>query len=420
MKRIVTFAVILAAFFTLSSCSSDSVPLANLTVTLSVPTEVEGFTIDVPSSEVEVTLTNTVDNSISTAITDNSGIAIFADKAAGNYIISTSIIANVGVNIINLVGNDPVTLVAGEDASNILTLVGSVKQEDLIISEIYTCAPEFIGLSYLQSKFIEIYNNTDKDLTTEGLILSGIAGRSGVDGNREWSASLPIGEYVYGNNVLRFPQDQIKTIAPGEGIVIALNAINYTDGLPVDKDPTKFADLSNSDFECYAVDYLQSISSSGNPWFDSDNANVTNMEILYMYNQNLGYSFINWATGGEAYVLYRNTDFLMSNDNLVVEPEDTADPQVQYLPLESKYIIDGVCVLENSSAANFRSLPSTVDASFTYCKEDGGPGNSGISIIRLKDEDASTTANRTILIDTNDSGSDFTQVTDPTPHVYGE
>lgn len=419
MKKILTLMAVIALVLSSASCSDDdTVKLSNLTVTLTTPTEVEGFSIDASVEGIPVTLTNTTDNTETTLNTDAAGTAIFENVAAGSYSISASTNLEIGVNNINLIASSTASILAGIDKELTLPLVGSVKQNDLIISEIYTSTPEFVGLSYLQSKFIEVYNNTDETLTTEGLILATIAGRSGNDGDRTWSASLPIGEKIYASNVLRFPQDNIKSIAPGEGIVIALNAIDYTDGLPADKDATKFADLSNSDFECYSTDYLQGLGFTGSMFFDSDNSEVANMDILYMYNQGNN-AFVNFSSSGEAYVLYRDANFAITDDSYVEEAEDTADPKTRYVTLESQYVIDGVCVLANSSAAAYQSLPSTIDASFTYCKEDGGAMNSGVTLIRKKDASASTDS-KVVLIDTNNSASDFTQSENPTPHVYGE
>lgn len=418
MKKILSIMAIVATAFGFASCSSsDSVPLSDLTVTLSIPTEVNGFTVDAELAGIEVTLTNIVDNTTSTIMTDGAGVATFIDLAAGGYTVAASTEAADGVNKINLVGSAPVTLVAGEDGTYTLPLVGSVKQDDLIISEICMTSAGYFPLQLMECKFFEIYNNTDHALTTEGLLFACVGGRVGTsDNDRLWSTTLPIGEKIYIKNLVRFPSDKVITLQPGEGLVVASNAVDYTEG-----DATSVHhDLSGAAFECHSTPYMQSLGGVGSATFDTNNENVDDIEILYMYNQGNDYSWLNWATVGESYVLIRDTDFVMSASLLVEEPEDTANPKTQYVTIDANTVIDGVCMVGNSEAADFVNLPATIDGSFTYYKADGNPLGSGISIARKKDAAASTAAGRTILVDTNDSANDFDRLSSGTPFVYGE
>ncbi len=93
----------------------------------------------------------------------------------------------------------------------------------------------------------------------------------------------------------------------------------------------------------------------------------------------------------------------------------TPTNQIFYLRIPVKDIIDGVDVLDNSSAAQFKRMNSRIDAGFAYLKADGNAFYSGMSLRRkLK----TTEGGRSILQDTNNSSEDFEAIDRPTPRNY--
>ncbi len=394
------------------ACDDDDVELASLYVTVDVADSFSGLSV----SDIYVYVTNTVDGGVDSALTDASGIATFLDKAPGTYNVSATMeltAEEAGVAsgyyeemTLNAVENN-VELLGGFEQETTITLDGEASSS-LVIKEFYYSGANDPTYSILfKDQFVEIYNNSDEVVYADGLYIANLApSTSGSDAN-DVPLGLDLTEYVYAQKVLRVPGNGTENpIQPGESIVICLNAVDYTNG---GANADISVDLSNADFETYAVDWLESLGRTGNAWFDLDNVDVPNMECIYLNIEN--YGWFNFTTEGASVAIFRNDNFTV---------ETVVDPRVE-TPVYSSYmvkvavddIIDGIDMMANAETGDFKRLPSSIDAGFNYVE---GSSYTSQSVRRKV---AKEVDGRKILQDTNNSTNDFEVIDLATPGSFG-
>ncbi len=222
--------------------------------------------------------------------------------------------------------------------------------------------------------------------------------------------ALPLSkeEFVYADKVARIPGDgDDYPVQPGESIVIAFNAVDWTSG---GENSEITVDLSSADFELYAVDWLESLGRQGNTWFDIDNTDVTNMDMIYLNIENYGqFSFL--STGASIAIF--NSETVPAET--VTDPNSSESNPIYYLKIRVEDIVDGIDMLFNSEAAAFKRLPSSIDAGFNFVE-----GNSYTSKSVRRKVAKTTAEGRKILQDTNNSTNDFDAIDLPTPRGFGE
>lgn len=364
---------------------------------------------------LEVILTNTNDNSVAKATTDASGKAVFLELAPGTYNISSSKLLSpteafefTGLNkelTLNATLSN-VTLLPMENKTSTITLDGKAGGS-LVIKEVYSVGASNDGYAIMfKDQFIEIFNNSDEVQYLDGLYLAYLAPqRCGSSPAQEPVTTLPIGEYVYASKVLQFPGTGTQyPIQPGQGKVVALNAVNYLESKPL----ALTVDNSKADFDMYAIDWLQSLGRTGNSFFDLDNPDVPTMKGIYLFVQNGG--FFNLDTAPSVALCKLDAD----PTTTVKEPDLTA--VLYYLKIPSASIIDGIDILDNKAASVYKRLPSSIDAGYYFALENGKSSYTGKSIRR---KIAKTLSNgRNVLMDTNNSSTDLEVVAPATPHSY--
>ncbi len=421
----------LAALALVSSCEKSGSLLGGIDVTLTVPAE---YAETVDLSAVEVTVLNTSDLSTTKMNPDAEGKASFSDMVAGTYNVSAAV--TVGETSFTAVSNSVVVL-SQQTAAVSLTLEPAHTSKDLVIKEIFYSGedimkydPAYTMGTMMKDYFIEIFNNSDSPVSLDGLYI-GDAWTPATNVNFEGAPELSILEdpsldhnYVYLNAVVRIPVNAGITLAPGKSFLLAENAINFNKemrdayaelGVEVDESLiSHIIDLSIADMETYAVKWMQSQGRDGNEYFDFDNPDVPNADNIYM-NPN---DFFYWDASGAAPVIFRSDKEFTSSDVITykyVNPSSTTPNQeIQLLKVPATDVIDGADFVNNAESAKWKRMPSFIDKGFGYIPNDEG-SMTNFSQRRKVDEEKTKAAGRLVLMDSNNTSSDFEPVDPPTP-----
>lgn len=405
---------LLLAVFTISlvSCKDDEVLLATLRVQVEYADAFTGLT----SENLTVTITNTTDNSEEVATTSATGLAEFIDLAPGTYNISCSLDltqeeaqAASGYYqelTLNAVENN-VELFGGVETAKTLTLDGQ-PSADLLIKEFYYSGANDPTWGILfKDQFVEIYNNSNEVIYADGLYLASIVPQANGSSNSDEVTTLPLDNYIYADKITQVPGSGTDyPIQPGESIVIAFNAVDWTDG---GAKSNITVDLSTADFELYAVSWLESLGRSGNAFFDIDNVDVPNMNGVYLNIEN--YGMLSWISTGASTAIFRNDNY---TPETIVDPESSESNPIYYAKIAVEDVIDGIDMLANAESAAFKRLPSSIDAGFNYVD---GDSYTSKSVRRKVAKEAAD--GRKILMDTNNSTNDFEAIDLPTPRSFG-
>ncbi len=413
-NKMTLFAKIIAVFFlsmSIFSCSDDDVELASLTVTVEASADFSGLEVE----GLTVTITNTVDNSATSSTTDASGVAEFIDMAPGTYnaSCSTDLTAEEAAEAsgyyeeitLNGVENN-VELYSGIESTSTLTLDGQ-PSSSLVIKEVYYSGANDPTWSILfKDQFVEIYNNSSEVVYADGLYLANLAPTATGSDDNDNTLGLSLEEHVYADKVSQIPGNGTDyPIEPGESIVIAFSAVDWTDdGAKADIS----VDLSNADFELYAVDWLESLGRTGNSYFDIDNVDVSNMNCIYLNVENYGFMTFN-GYGASIAIL----DCETVPTETILDPNSSDSNPIYYLQLNTADIIDGVDFLWDGEASAFKRLPTSVDAGFNYVSDGTYSSQSLRRIVSKTTDDG-----RKVLMDTNNSSNDFEMLSLPTPGSF--
>lgn len=392
------------------SCTGDDENiisnLSNLEVTLELA---EGLS-DVSLSGLEVVVTNTTDNSVYTATSDAEGLAVFSNIAAATY----NLVVSESLEEYTLSGAlNSITLVSGETSSETVEINAVNTDGGLVIKEIYSVGANDFYSSLFKDQFIEIFNNSSETLYADGMYIANLYGQTGTAGqDSPITDVLSTDEYVYADSIDQIPGDGTDyPVASGQSIVIALNAINFKEG-------NTYADaaIDNTDvtLERYSVSWLEEQGRTGNSFFDLDNPDVENMTNIYIYESTNFYGFNSYGTGA----VLINSDQSFTDTDIVDYTPEGSTTIYKLMQIAVSSIIDGVDILENSTAADFKRLPNAIDAGFSYVNADGGAFYSGKSSRRVIDETATARFGRTILQDTNNSSVDFETIDNPDKYGY--
>ena len=414
MKKIVNVAIAIFLIVGINACKKDDdldVQLAKIKVILTASPE---FVNVASVQNVAVYLTNTGDNTKSAVFTDVDGVATFANVAPGNYNISSQVtltaeeagpITGVYEELTLNATKTGVNLVSGSDISEEIVLDGKASG-DLVIKEFYyNGANDPTWATLFKDQFVEIYNNSDKVIFADGLYLANLApGTYGTDAS-DIPLGLPMDEFVYADKILQIPGNgQDNPIQPGESVVIALNAVDYSDGGVNDYT----VDLSNATFETYAISWLESLGRTGSQFFDLDNVDVPNMTNIYLNIENNGW--FNFNTTGSSIAIFRNDNFTVET---VIDPR-VAQPGYENNLVKIKVddIIDGIDMMVNSSTAAFKRLPTSIDAGFNFVSANSYTSES------VRRKVAKEVNGRKVLMDSNNSSNDFEVIPHATPGTF--
>jgi hypothetical protein len=413
MKLFTKIAVLFVLAMGIFSCSDDEVKLATLSVQVEASDDFSSLDI----TGLTVIITNTVDNSTSSMTTDATGMATFIDVAPGTYSVACTMdltaeeasAASGYYEAITLNGvENDVILFAGMESSSTLTLDGQPSSSLIIKEFYYNGANDPMWGVLFKDQFVEIYNNSSEVVYADGLYIASLAPTASGSSDNDVPLGLSFDQTVYADKVTKVPGNGTDNpIQPGESIVIAFNAVDWTN----DGANSAFTvDLSTADFELYAVSWLESLGRTGNAWFDVDNVDVPNMTCIYLNLENYGSLNFN-PTAASIAILKSETE----PSEIIVDPNSSESNPIYYIKLNTADIIDGADFLFDGEAAAFKRLPTSVDAGFNYVE-----GNTYTSQSLRRKVAKETADGRKILMDTNNSTNDFEVIPLATPRGFGE
>lgn len=196
-------------------------------------------------------------------------------------------------------------------------------------------------------------------------------------------------------------------IEAGASILVAATAQDYTVA------NSNSMDLSNVDFEWFDQSTVEGVA-------DTDNPNVDNVEIWF--TPSLTLSWFNMQ-GNKGYLIARVPENVTAESFLAdykwtgMVIEDWSDFEMGMMESEiekaylvpNEWVLDAVNIGHDDSYTNL-AFDSSLDAGYTYCGSDSyAVDRYGKAVIRKR--------NNGVLVDTNNSTSDFTPHTTPSVKI---
>ncbi len=271
---------------------------------------------------------------------------------------------------------------------------GGATGADLVISKVfYNNMLNDDDKAYILANYIELYNNSDKQLNITGVYigLSDNTSSTAAQYVKAWTAANMLTHHpdsIALLQIFQIPTDKTYTLDPGKSIVLCNSAINHTTVA------SKAPDLSGADFEA---------KSEHTAYKDNHNDNVAALNLVFTYNAPATY--ILWKSPGPFGVVLLQADTDISACPTGDYMGDTENARYKFVP--GAKTIDAVDFVEHSAKtvpdASQKRIPDSYDKGFIATDYAGG--NGGEALVRKK---ASETADkRIILCDTNNSSDDF-------------
>ncbi|AQG77887.1 DUF4876 domain-containing protein [Spirosoma montaniterrae] len=408
MKRIATLLSFFALVLCLTACNrEDPIPTVTVNVNVTYPA-----TYNQPNAAgVRVTLTNTADASSTTAVTDGSGRATFADVLPGNYNVAASrslteaeALALTGISQrveLNAARNAVAILETPNPLAIDLRLSGSTLGS-LVIKEVYyTGSRTPANGTYFSDQFVEIYNNSTDTLFLDGLCIADAYGVSGLINPTNRPTEFSSGtatqgifqQNVFVNSVWRIPgTGRQRPLAPGRSIVIAQDGVNHR---AADLNPSSPVDLSGADWETF---------NERPDGRDADAPGVPNLERLYFTG---GFDWL-LPVFGPGLIIFR-TDNVDALERIAIPgAAATVQPRIR---VPGNLVIDAFEALQNGNSRDFKRIPTALDAGFVFADDTYNRQS-------FRRKTATTIGGRRVLQDSNNSTNDFEKIASPTPKGF--
>jgi len=403
MKKISCYIYLIALLPLWSGCRKDFAPVNTLSYTLAVRypgTYNESF-----AQGAAVTLKNTFTGQTTQFTSNSQGEVDLRDILPGIYTVTASREITEAESVA-ITGREGKAFLNAAIAS--LRIQASGKTEiqlsggavgGFVIKEFYyTGSRTPNNASYLYDGFVEIYNNS-----TDTLYAGGISFGATKAGSSVATKFIEDQQNVYLASLWTIPGSAgtDHPVAPGKSIVIAVDGINHkTDPNGNPNAPTDLG-AGIADFETY-------FNPPGNT-NDTDSPDVPNVTLIHSSSLTL----FDWLPGvnGSGLVILSPDDY--TGYETVTEPGATVS--TRYVKVPADKVIDGIdCVANSTITLDKKRLPSNIDAGVAFV---GGGAGTGKSVIRKVREEINGVK---VLLDTNNSSSDFTVNDTPSPKSYSK
>lgn len=402
MKKnlILSLMAIASLGLTISSCSDNeekipTVETAKYAVTLDLPLNVENPQL----TSATATLTNVATKDQYTTSNFRKVGEQYADTLTlpvGSYTVSVQGAVSYTVDGTTVTSDvkasrENVSVVASTDNQSVTLALNTFHAQDgLVISEIFftgTLTAE--GKQYSYDQYFKIGNNSDSTLYLDGVAI--------VE-----SAFLTTTKYDYSPNLMEqaISADAVYCIpgsgkdypiAPGEEVLIALNAKNHQEL------SSTSIDLSAAAFEFYDESTSAKVT-------DDDNPNVPNLDKWYCYTKSI---FMLHNRGFKAYAIARPTvdadtfikNYLYTATWQMESKGQVYDRSGEYYKIPNAWVLDAVN-LSVEDSYKWNVVSTSLDAGWTHCGSiDNDKTRYGKAVVRKK--------SGTKWIDTNNSTNDF-------------
>lgn len=410
MRKNVFFTLAAAAVMglTFTACSDDDGIAqggdnqeARYAITLDMP-----LNLDSPSlTSASATLTNVATNQTYTTANFRQNGEQYADTLTlpvGTYNIevtgeisyalddTTTVSATVRTASENLV-------VSANGATGTTLALNTYRAQDgLVISEIfYPATSTEAGKAYLYDQYLKIANNSDSILYLDGLAL--VESQFTSSNQYEYTPDI-MSKAITVDAVYVFPgSGRENALAPGEEVLVALNAKNH-------KDMSSTAiDLSNADFEFYDESSIPSQT-------DDDNPDVPNLDKWYCYTRTI---FMLNSQGTKSYALVRPTvdaetfltDYKYTYKYTATLPNGQREMSSTAYKMPNEWVIDAVC-LSKAGGWVWNVFDASLDAGYAFCgTAENAKDSYNHAVVRKKENGK--------WVDTNNSTNDFTSNATP-------
>ena len=369
------------AFVSCSEDNDEGMKSYKLTVSYSLPSDVEASNVE----ELKLILGSTTKNDTLSLDANPKEIELpqgqykvtvtgkVADEAKAYLSGSTSV---------DLYANTPVTV-----------NLQKVMQSSLIFKTIHNSGSKQY---YMHESYFEIVNNSDEVQYLDNLILTAPTGNQQTA--NAWQANGYEDLYACGQgSVVAFPGNgHDYPLQPGESVLIANDAPNhklaYGEDASQAADYASCPDLSNADWEIY-LDY-----NANDVDYDAPNLKTIFYNNQYMFAFGLGVS-------GRSYVLAKLPEgmtpeaYAALESSVMYEP-GTSSTSMSYLVIPSKYVLDAVDIYDPETENHYPTFLPQDDAT-------GVKGNPMYSAKCIRRKVTKIENGRPYYQDTNNSAADF-------------
>ena len=279
------------------------------------------------------------------------------------------------------------------DSSFKIPLSIKAKGNDFIIEEIFfvgTLTPE--GKQYFGDQYIKLYNNTDKVLYADGLVLADSKFLTVT--KRDYTPDI-MKEAFAVEGMVQIPGTGTQyPVQPGASIVIAEQGINHKENNP------NSLDLSKANFENYYPPRVK----------DIDSPTVTNNINLYgilIFNNrgNRSYVIARFPEGTAPSSLRYDSEYEVNVKGKIVKKTGST------LKIPNEWIVDAVN-LSTEKGFEWLVTDTSLDSGYTYVTKDEEDKTRYGKSVRRKV--LSENNGKPIFKDTNNSTEDFEILTTPT------
>jgi hypothetical protein len=344
------------------------------------------------------------------ATTDANGVAIFNGIIPDVYDLSCSwelteaeyhqaTGSNQSVSGCTVSGSKNSLLIKEEQTINLATQF-SINQ-DIIISKIYYAgSKDNNNRNYMAGKYIEIYNQSNKDIDVSGFYIGLVEAESTQAYTLDNLHEVYEDSVVLLKQIFRIPVTTNHKVAAGGTVLIVNSAIDHTAN-----NTSMENDLSGADFE--AKDY------SSNPV--QNNPATPALGLIYTMYPSI--SNMNLVQSGPCSVVIFRTDEDPASLPTTYPYGKTSGNQWKLLP--KRMILDAVEVLPNKTTGidvKTKRLYDDLDAGYTYINSTSG--RNGEVVYRKTSK--KTADGRIILMDTNNSSNDFQVSSTIKPREYDD
>lgn len=369
------------AFVSCSEDNDEGMKSYKLTVSYSLPSDVEASNVE----ELKLILGSTAKNDTLSLDANPKEIEL----PQGQYKVTvTGKVADEAKAYLS--GSMSVDLYAN---TSVTVNLQKVMQSSLIFKTIHNSGSKQY---YMHESYFEIVNNSDEVQYLDNLILTAPTGNQQTA--NAWQANGYEDLYACGQgSVVAFPGNgHDYPLQPGESVLIANDATNhklaYGEDVSQAADYASCPDLSNADWEIY-LDY-----NANDVDYDAPNLKTIFYNNQYMFAFGLGVS-------GRSYVLAKLPEgmtpeaYAALESSVMYEP-GTSSTSMSYLVIPSKYVLDAVDIYDPETENHYPTFLPQDDAT-------GVKGNPMYSAKCIRRKVTKIENGRPYYQDTNNSAADF-------------
>lgn len=398
------FLLSLIGIFAMSSCVdfNDATQAINLQVQVVQPTDFVK-----PSSLKGLEVKLKVNDNEQTAITDAQGVATFKGITPDVYSISTSWELtsnryseltgdNITVSGATVTGTINAQLISQDAIVDLPTQVAV--NRDIIISKVYYAgSKDNNNKNYIAGKYIELYNQSDRDIDVSGLYIGLVETESNPAYTLENLRTAFNDSIVLLKQLFQIPGESAVKLAPGKTLLIANSAIDHSGKGQYENN------LLEADFEAK----------------DASGKTVNNPAVpglLLIYTVYPAISNMNILNGGPCgLVIFRTTTDIQAMGKTYSYGKTSGN---EWIKLPKRYIIDGVDIIrKKNTGVDISSKRMGADIDAGYINIESVNGYTGEVVYR---KTSRTTNGKKLLLDTNNSSQDFQVSTSVKIRQYDE